>query len=34
VSDFDIFFVPSRRLITRVAAPKICGSGNGKKSRS
>ena len=31
-SDFDIFLVPSRRLITRVAAPSITGSGSGKKS--
>ena len=30
-SDFDIFFEPSRRLITRVAAPWISGSGSGKK---
>ena len=31
-SDFDIFFVPSRKLITRVAGPEINGSGNGKKA--
>ena len=31
-SDFDIFLVPSRRLITRVATPSITGSGIGKKS--
>ena len=31
-SDFDIFFVPSRKLITRVPGPVITGSGNGKKS--
>jgi hypothetical protein len=31
-SDFDIFFDPSRRLITRVAAPSITGSVIGKKS--
>ena len=31
-SDFDIFFVPSRRVMTRVAAPSITGSGSGKKS--
>ena len=31
-SDFDIFFVPSRRLITRVAGPWISGSGSGKKA--
>ena len=31
-SDFDIFLVPSRRLITRVAVPSITGSGIGKKS--
>ena len=30
-SDFDIFLVPSRRLITRVAGPVIIGSGGGKK---
>lgn len=31
-SDFDIFFVPSRKLITRVAAPSMTGSVSGKKS--
>ena len=31
-SDFDIFFVPSRSDITRVAAPSITGSVSGKKS--
>ncbi len=31
-SDFDIFEEPSRRLITRVAAPKISGSVIGKNS--
>ena len=31
-SDFDIFLVPSRSDITRVAAPPITGSGRGKKS--
>ena len=31
-SDLLIFLVPSRRLITRVAAPKISGSVTGKKS--
>ncbi len=30
-SDFDIFLVPSRKLITRVAGPVISGSGSGKK---
>jgi tryptophanyl-tRNA synthetase len=30
-SDFDIFLVPSRKLITRVAGPVMSGSGNGKK---
>ncbi len=29
-SDFDIFLVPSRRLMTRVAAPVITGFGIGK----
>ena len=33
-SDFDIFLVPSRRLITRVAGPVISGSGSGKNSPS
>ena len=32
-SDFDIFLVPSRRLMTRVAGPMIRGSGSGKKCR-
>ena len=32
-SDFDIFLVPSRKLITRVAGPVISGSGCGKNSR-
>ena len=31
-SDLDIFLVPSRKLITRVAVPVITGSGRGKKS--
>lgn len=31
-SDLDIFFVPSFRLITRVAVPSISGSGLGKNS--
>ncbi len=31
-SDFDIFLVPSRRLITRVAVPSMTGSVSGKKS--
>ena len=31
-SDLDIFLVPSRKLITRVAVPMITGSGWGKKS--
>ena len=30
-SDFDIFFVPSRKHMTRVAGPVISGSGSGKK---
>lgn len=30
-SDFDIFFDPSRKLMTRVAAPSITGSVMGKK---
>src|SRR4029078_10854337 len=29
--DFDIFLVPSRKFITRVAGPVIKGSGSGKK---
>ena len=33
-SDFDIFLVPSRKLITRVAGPVIRGSGSGKKPSS
>ncbi len=33
-SDFDIFFVPSRKLMTRVAGPVITGSGCGKKMPS
>ena len=33
-SDFDIFFKPSRKLITRVAGPVISGSGNGKNPPS
>ena len=33
-SDFDIFLVPSRRLITRVAGPVISGSGCGKNNPS
>ena len=33
-SDFDIFFVPSRRLMTRVAGPVMTGSGSGKKTPS
>ena len=32
-SDLLIFFVPSRRLITRAAGPRIIGSTAGKKSR-
>ena len=31
-SDFDIFLVPSRRLITRVAGPWITGSVSGKNA--
>ncbi len=31
-SDYDIFFVPSRSDITRVAAPSISGSTTGKNS--
>ena len=31
-SDLLIFLVPSRRLMTRVASPKISGSVSGKKS--
>ena len=31
-SDFDIFLVPSRRDMTRVAVPSITGSVMGKKS--
>jgi hypothetical protein len=31
-SDFDIFLLPSRRLITRVAVPSMIGSGSGKNS--
>jgi hypothetical protein len=30
-SDFDIFRMPSRKLMTRVAGPWIMGSGKGKK---
>ena len=30
--DFDIFLVPSRRFITRVAGPSITGSASGKNS--
>ena len=33
-SDFDIFLVPSRKLITRVAGPVISGSGCGKNNPS
>ena len=33
-SDFDIFLLPSRKLITRVAGPVISGSGSGKKPPS
>ena len=33
-SDLDIFFVPSRKLITRAAGPPITGSVTGKKSTS
>ena len=33
-SDFDIFLVPSRRLMTRVAGPMITGSGCGKNRPS
>src|SRR5258705_443641 len=33
-SDFDIFLVPSRKLITRVAGPVITGSGSGKNNPS
>ena len=29
-SDFDIFLVPSRKHITRVAGPMMTGSGSGK----
>ncbi len=32
-SDFDIFFVPSRRDITRAAGPRISGSIGGKSRR-
>ena len=31
-SDFDIFFMPSRRLMIRVAGPWISGSGSGKNA--
>ena len=31
-SDFDIFFVPSRSDMMRVAGPCVIGSGMGKKS--
>ena len=30
--DFDIFFDPSRRFITRIAGPSVTGSVSGKKS--
>src|SRR4051794_18844775 len=33
-SDFDIFLVPSRKLMTRVAGPVIKGSGSGKNRPS
>ena len=31
-SDFDIFLVPSRKDMTRVASPRIMGSGKGNSS--
>ena len=31
-SDFDIFLVPSRKDMTRVAVPSMTGSVSGKKS--